>query len=213
MPTSLQMMETGQGSALPEALRQPIRSGIREKYRDVAATAQGLFRYPTGREGALLLGYDAALVAALPEAVLTSFCGVGNPFTIAPIAPGAAILDVGCGAGFDMVVASRLSGPTGYVYGVDLSHEMAVRARANLALTGTLQAEVQVVDDERLPFADTVFDAVISNGVINLSPDKPRLFDEIFRVLKPGGRVQFADMILEKPLPPHLADSIASWSQ
>lgn len=190
-----------------------MRTGIRQKYRSVVISAKGFFRYPTGREGALQLGYDTELVASLPDSVLRGFCGVGNPFSIAPIAPGATILDIGCGTGFDLIVAARLTGTLGRVHGVDLTREMISRAQTNILLTGTKNAEVTAVDDERIPHADGAFDVVISNGVINLSPDKPRLFAEIFRVLKPAGRLQFADIILEKSLPPELTGNVASWSQ
>lgn len=172
-----------------------------------------MFSYPTGRQGALLLGYDSDLLSSLPDAVLESFCGVGNPLAIAPVPSGAAILDIGCGAGVDLLVAAGLTGPGGLVRGVDLTPEMVQRARANIGLAGGDSIEVMETTDDRLPFADALFDLVISNGVINLSPDKPGLFAEIFRVLKTGGRLQFADIILEKELPPHLERNVASWSQ
>jgi arsenite methyltransferase len=172
-----------------------------------------MFSYPTGRQGALLLGYDRDLLFSLPDAVLESFCGVGNPLAIAPVRPGAAILDIGCGAGFDLLVAARISGPGGIVCGVDLTPEMVERARANILLAGEENIEVRETADDRLPFADDLFDLVISNGVINLSPDKPGLFAEILRVLKTGGKLQFADIVLEKDLPPHLDRSVESWSQ
>jgi arsenite methyltransferase len=190
-----------------------VRGGIRRKYRSVARSASGMFSYPTGRQGALLLGYDGDLLRSLPDAVLESFCGVGNPLAIAPVRPGAAILDIGCGAGFDLLVAAKISGPGGVVRGVDLTPEMVERARANILLAGVDNIEVRETADDRLPFVDDLFDLVISNGVINLSPDKPGLFAEIFRVLKTGGKLQFADIVLEKELPRHLDRSVESWSQ
>jgi len=138
---------------------------------------------------------------------------VGNPFAVSPIKKGSIVLDIGCGAGFDLVVASRLTGETGRVYGVDLTPEMVARAQANLAAIAVDNIEVIHVSSESLPFADNTFDVVLSNGVINLSPDKPQLFAEIHRVLHPGGRLQFADIILEKMLPPQLAGDVESWSQ
>ncbi|EKD35521.1 MAG: hypothetical protein ACD_75C01875G0002 [uncultured bacterium] len=144
---------------------------------------------------------------------MNSFCGVGNPFAVSPLGEGSIILDIGCGAGLDLIVASRLTGDTGRVYGVDLTPEMVERAQANLAALGIKNAEVILISSELLPFQDNSFDGVISNGVINLSPEKPRLFAEIYRVLKPGGRLQFADIILERTLPLHLAASVESWSQ
>ncbi len=122
-------------------------------------------------------------------------------------------MDIGCGAGFDLYVASQLVGDNGKIVGVDLTEEMVDRARTNLATLQVKNAEVHLISSEQLPFADNTFDVVISSGVINLSPDKPSLFSEIHRVLKPVGRLQFADIILDKELPPHLATSVESWSQ
>jgi ubiquinone/menaquinone biosynthesis C-methylase UbiE len=123
------------------------------------------------------------------------------------------VLDIGCGAGFDLFVASRLVGPEGLVVGVDLTEEMAAKAAANLARTGVANTAVQQIDSERLPFGDNTFDAVLSNGVINLSPDKKTLYAEVLRVLKPNGRLGYADIVLEKELPPDLAGSAESWAQ
>jgi arsenite methyltransferase len=179
----------------------------------VARSASGKFAYPTGQDGAHALGYDRALVDAAHPELLGSFCGVGNPFSLFPIQPGSIILDVGCGAGFDLFVAGRLTGPGGRVYGVDLTEAMVARARENLQKAGVANAEVRQVGSENLPFGDTMFDAVISNGVINLSTDKETLFLEINRVLKPGGWFGFADVVLEQTLPQGMAGSAEAWSQ
>jgi arsenite methyltransferase len=186
---------------------------VRSKYSEVARSAAGKFEYPTGREGAITLGYDPALVDAADPGLLESFCGVGNPFSLFTIQPGSIILDVGCGAGFDLFIASKLTGSAGRVHGVDLTPDMVARARENLQKAGVANAEVRQVDSESLPFGDNSFDAVISNGVINLSPDKETLFREINRVLKPGGRFCFADVVLEQKLPQGLAGSAEAWSQ
>ncbi len=178
--------------------RSLIRDAVRQRYRSVAQGAAGLFRYPTGRQGALLLGYDSELVNSLPEQVLCSFCGVGNPFSVGPVTPGATLLDIGCGSGFDVIVAARLAGPQGRVRGVDISPEMLTQARRNIAATGTTTAEVVCLDDEFLPYEDGLFDLVIANGVFNLSPAKRSLFHEVYRVLRPGGRLQFADIVLRQ---------------
>ncbi len=186
---------------------------MRSKYSEVAQSASGKFAYPTGREGARALKYDPALIdAALPD-LLESFCGVGNPFSLFPIRPGTIILDVGCGAGFDLYIASRLTGPNGRVYGVDLTEAMVARACDNIQRAGIANAEVLQVASERLPFKDNTFDAVISNGVINLSPDKETLFCEINRSLKPGGWFGFADVVTEQELPQGMAGSAEAWSQ
>ncbi len=145
--------------------------------------------------------------------MLESFCGVGNPFSLGKISQGDAVLDFGCGAGFDMFVASRLAGETVRICGVDLTEHMAERARENLASGGVNNFEIKKIDSETIPYRDNSFDVVISNGVINLSPDKPACFRELFRVLRPGGKIQFADVVVENELPAHLAGSPEAWSQ
>ena len=147
-----------------------------------------------------------------PE-LLQSFCGVGNPFSLGSIRPGDAVLDFGCGAGFDLYVAAGLVGKSGRVCGVDLTDAMAERARENLSLAGMTNFEIRIMDSEMIPYRDNSFDFVISNGVINLTPDKRACFLDILRVLKPGGRLQLADVVLEKELPASLAGSAEAWSQ
>jgi arsenite methyltransferase len=192
---------------------EDIRSAIRSKYDEVARSVEGKFAYPTGEEGARKLGYDPALIDAADPGLLGSFCGVGNPFSLFPLRPGSTVLDVGCGAGFDLYIAAKLIGPGGRVYGVDLTAAMAARARENLRRAGITNAEVLQVESERLPFGDAFFDAVISNGVVNLSPEKETLLGEINRVLKPGGTFGLADVVLEQTLPPDVAGSAEAWSQ
>ena len=138
---------------------------------------------------------------------------MGNPFSLFPIPPGSIILDVGCGAGFDLYIAAQLTGPEGTVHGVDLTKAMVARAQENLQKARITNAEVREVGSESLPFENAFFDVVISNGVINLSPDKVALFREINRVLKPGGRLGFADVVLEQALPQGMAASAEAWSQ
>jgi len=123
------------------------------------------------------------------------------------------VLDFGCGAGLDLFVAGRLVGEDGKVCGIDLTEEMVVRARENLALAGIANFEIKKVDSEAIPYDDRAFDVVISNGVINLSPRKENSLAEIYRVLKPGGVLQFADVVLENELPVSLAGSAEAWSQ
>ena len=190
-----------------------IRESIREKYAEVSIAAAGKFKYLTGREGAQTLGYDAALLDEFPPELFHSFCGVGNPFALDEIEKGSSVLDIGCGAGFDLVVAARLTGPQGRVVGIDLTSEMIARAEKNLNLTDLENIEVMSVDSEELPFEDAMFDVIISNGVINLSPCKEQLFKEAQRVLKPGGRLQFADIVAETELPSSLTGSLEAWSQ
>lgn len=192
----------------PEA----VLEAVRKKYGEVSRTAEGKFNYPTGRQGALALGYDAAAIDALPVELIESFCGVGNPLSLGPVSEGDAVLDVGCGAGFDLIVAARLAGPTGRVSGIDLTPEMAEKARRNLLKAGLSSGEVRIAGAEEIPYEDGSFDLVISNGVLNLSPLKDRCFREIYRVLKPGGRLQFADIVLKGDLPDKVAGSLEAWS-
>lgn len=200
------------GSDLAEDLNG-IRTAIRNKYSGVSVSAAGLFQYPTGRDGAIALGYDPDIINSAGPGLLESFCGVGNPFSLGMIRHGEAVLDLGCGAGFDMFVAGRLVGESGRVCGVDLTDEMAARAKKNLDEAHITNAEIRKVDSEHLPYPDRTFDVVISNGVINLSPCKAICFREIYRVLKPGGRFQFADVVLEHELPPDLSRSPEAWAQ
>ncbi|MFN2354594.1 MAG: methyltransferase domain-containing protein [Desulfopila sp.] len=193
--------------------KQQRQEAILQKYGKVSVSAQGKFKYQTGQAGARALGYDDALLERLPEDVLDAFCGVGNPFSLGEITRGSNVLDIGCGAGFDLMVARGKTGTEGRVCGVDLSPAMIERTRTNLGQAGCDGIEVYRVQSEKLPFADGTFDVVISNGVINLSPAKAELFSEIHRVLKPGGRLRIADMMLDKELPPHLAGSLEAWSR
>jgi ubiquinone/menaquinone biosynthesis C-methylase UbiE len=186
---------------------------VRQKYAEVAISSEGKFDYPTGRAGAEGLGYDPVYINEAPPSLLKSFCGVGNPFSLGSLEPGSSVLDIGSGAGFDLYVASRLVGDSGRVCGVDLTREMVDLASQGLAESGLTNVEVTHISSEEIPYSDTTFDVVISNGVINLSPCKQELFQEIYRVLKSGGRLQFADVILEKEMPGTLMSSAEAWSQ
>ncbi len=190
-----------------------IRAAIREKYAEVAISADGKFGYPTGRSGAEALAYDSGIISQAPSRLLESFCGVGNPFLLGEISPGESVLDFGCGAGFDLYVSSLLVGKEGRVCGVDLTQEMVTLATGNLAAAGSANFEVKKIESEEIPYPENFFDVVISNGVINLSPRKSVCFRELYRVLKPGGRIQFADVILESDMPAELAASPEAWSQ
>ncbi len=189
----------------PEEI-ESIRGGIVDKYRKVAVSPAGLFRYPTGEASAKGLGYPTHLLAAIPATVRERFVGVGNPFALGPIQPGEAILDLGCGAGFDAFVAAQLVGPTGWVAGIDLSPEMIAVAKAGLREAKFSQVEIQVAQVEVLPFPDASFDVALSNGVLNLIADKPRALREVFRVLRPGGRLQACDIgLVGERVPPDKA--------
>jgi SAM-dependent methyltransferase len=193
--------------------REAIRSSIRKKYAQVSISAGGKFHYPTGKIGAEILRYDPEAIRQAPSGLLESFCGVGNPFSLGEIMPGVTLLDFGCGAGFDLFVASRLVGPSGLVCGVDLTKDMIDRTISHLNDAGITNYEAIQVDSEDIPYPDNFFEVVISNGVINLSPFKLLCFREIYRVLKPGGRIQFADVVLEHDLPSGMKDSPEAWAQ
>lgn len=173
---------------------ESIRQGIAEKYRKVAASPEGLFRYPTGEESARGLAYPPELFPGIPIAIRDRFVGVGNPFALGPIRSGEAVLDLGCGAGFDAFIAAQLVGPTGRIVGIDLSPEMVAVAKAGLREAKFPQVEFQVASVEALPFPNASFDVALSNGVLNLIPDKPGALSEVFRILRPGGRLQACDI-------------------
>jgi arsenite methyltransferase len=196
----------------PEILK--VRQGIREKYDRVAATGAGAcFRYPTGKDGMAQQGYPTEILDDFPAEVLAAFCGVGNPFSLGPLNPGDAVLDIGCGAGVDSLVAGRLVGAGGRVVGLDVTEAMIEKARAHQARLGLADVTFQMGDAEALPFPDNDFDAVISNGVFNLALDKARALSEAHRVLKPGGRFMVADMVLVAALPPDLGNKVENWFQ
>jgi len=201
------------GNDLTTQDKQRIEASVRGKYLKVAASPEGLFRYPTGRAGLEALGYDPDIVRGLPEPVAASYCGVGNPFTLGPIGEGEAVLDIGCGAGVDSIIAAKLAGPSGSVTGIDLVPEMLARARENARLAGVDNVSFQESSAEQLPFPDNSFDVVISNGVFNLVVDKYKALSEVFRVLKPGGRFRLADQVLAGELPQETKARVENWAR
>ena len=202
------------GPSLTEADAALIREKIREKYSQVAAASEGCcFRYPTGVAGLRRQGYPEDLLEDFPPALLDSFCGVGNPFSLGPINPGEKVLDIGCGTGLDVAVAARLTGPRGWVAGLDPTLAMIKKAGAYLSSQGSQNVGLLVGEAEHLPYAAGSFEVIISNGVFNLTLNKARALQEAHRVLKPGGRFLIADMVLMEALPPELASRVDNWHQ
>jgi len=193
--------------------RKRIKEGIRQRYTQVAINPEGNFRYPTGKAGLNGQNYHPGILKKLPDDVLASYCGVGNPFSLGPINEGEVVLDVGCGAGVDTLIAAIMVGPKARVVGIDLIPEMLERARENLGKTPLGNVIFQEGSAEDLLFPDESFDVVISNGVFNLTFHKERALEEAFRVLRPGGRFMIADMVLVEPLPQDRAGKIENWYQ
>ena len=179
-----------------------IREKIREKYAEAAVSPAGCFCYPTGLAGLRQLGYPEEWWQDFPPALLESFLGVGNPFSLGAPLPGETVLDLGCGAGFDVAVAADLVGPGGRVVGVDMTPGMVTRAWDLSATLPYRNLSFQVAAAESLPFPPQFFEVITSNGIFNLVIDKEEAAQEMFRVLKPGGRLLLADMLLVAPLPP-----------
>jgi len=190
-----------------------IQKGIRDKFSKVAINPEGLFNYPTGRNGLKKLEYKEEIIEKIPEEVISSYCGVGNPFSLGEILQGEMVLDVGCGAGVDSIIAGLLVGPEGSVDGVDIVPEIIARAEKNLSLTTLNNVTFHTTTGEDLPFGDSTFDVIISNGVINLIPDKETILKEIFRVLKPKGRLMLADQVAINSIKTDMKARLANWFQ
>ena len=189
-----------------------LREEVKRKYREVAVDPHGKHHFHTGRYLAKHLGYDADFVASLPDAAVESFAGVANPFSLRPLATGERVVDVGSGGGFDSFVAAHQVGPSGRVVGVDMTAEMLGKSRSTAQALGSTNIEFRQGFAEDLPVADGWADVVISNGVINLCADKRAAFAEIYRVLRPGGRVQFADIANGKPVPESAMRNVDLWT-
>jgi len=192
--------------------RDQLRRQISEKYTDVALNPEKGFHFHTGRPLAAMLGYDMADVDRLPAATVDSFAGTGNPFSLGRLAPGETVLDIGCGAGFDALQAALQVGPAGRVVAVDMTEAMLGRTAAGARALGLANVDVRHGFMEDLPAEDASIDVVISNGVVNLTPDKVGVMRQVHRVLKPGGRFQIGDIIVHKEVPQDAKDDIDLWS-
>jgi 2-polyprenyl-3-methyl-5-hydroxy-6-metoxy-1,4-benzoquinol methylase len=196
----------------PKIFVDTLRVEIANEYSCVARTPEQGFHFHTGRKLADLLNYDKAILDELPEKVIESFAGTGNPFSLGPLNPGEHVLDMGSGAGLDAIIAGRMVGPEGEVFGVDMTSDMVEKARQNAELVGGRNLEFHQGYNEEIPLPAGWADVIISNGALNLSPDKSTVFNEMFRVLKPGGRIMIADILLEKPVPQNGKTNIDLWA-
>jgi len=189
-----------------------LREEVKDKYREVACNPHGQYHFHTGRRAAKRLGYDPGIVDALPDAAVESFAGVANPFSLRRLQAGEQVVDAGSGAGFDCFIAAQQVGPSGKVVGVDMLPEMLQKARASAERMGLRNVELREGLLEEMPVEDGWADVVISNGVINLCADKKQVLKEIWRLLRPGGYLQFADIANGKPVPASALRNIDLWT-
>lgn len=189
-----------------------LREEVRSKYREVAESPTASFHFHTGRQLARRCRYDMAPVDEMPDVTVESFAGVANPFELRDLQPGERVVDVGSGAGFDSFLAAGAVGSSGFVVGIDMTPEMLDKARTNADVIGLDHVDFREGLAEDLPVPDGWADVVISNGVFNLCPDKRRAFEEVFRVLRPGGTLQFADIANGRPVPEEAIREIDLWT-
>ncbi len=189
-----------------------LRDEVRAKYREVAVAPNATYHFHTGRTAAARCGYDPAIVDPLPDRAVESFAGVANPFALRSPEGGERVVDAGSGAGFDSFVAAQYVGPGGAVVGIDMTTEMLDKSRATAEVLGADHVEFREGFLESMPVGDGWADVVISNGVINLCPDKRAVFTEVRRVLRPGGHLQFADIANGRSVPPEALRDIDLWT-
>lgn len=197
---------------IPDIDIKELRQAIRDEYAVVAAKPEQGFHFHTGYDLAIRLGYDPAWLQDVSEETVQSFAGTGNPFAIQRLQRGGRVVDIGSGAGLDSLIAAGQVGPKGQVVGVDMTPEMLAKARASAAKSGKTNVEFREGLAEALPVEDGWADAVISNGVLNLVPDKAAAFAEIYRVLKPGGRIQMGDILVQRKVSARSKSQVTLWT-
>ena len=191
---------------------EQIKAEIKQRFVKLALVPHEEQKFPVGPASAKRLGYDAHEIDSLPPSVTESFAGVGNPLALGALRAGQIVLDLGCGAGLDSILAARRVAPRGKVIGVDFAAEMVEKAKRNAKGVGTPNVEFRQGEADALPVRDGSVDVVISNGVFNLCIDKPKVLSEAFRVLRPGGRIQMADILLEDDVTPEEVARKGTWS-
>ena len=189
-----------------------LRQAIQEEYAEVAANPEKGFHFHTGRPQARILEYADEWLEGIPESSIESFAGTGNPFSLGELRPGERVVDVGCGAGIDSLIAAKKVGPEGHVIGVDMTLSMLEKARQAANEVGLANLEFREGYAEALPVEDSWADVVISNGVLNLMPDKAAALEEMSRVLKAGGRLQIGDILVQKAVPKSAKRKIELWT-
>jgi arsenite methyltransferase len=189
-----------------------LRTEIRKTYTDVSTDQEQEFIFPTGRRWAQELAYPEPELSRVPDSTVESFAGVANHWLLGRVEPGCTVLDLGCGAGTDLLIAAQMTGPEGRVIGVDMTPAMLDRARASASEIGLANVELHESLIESLPLENASVDMVISNGVIDLVPDKDAVFDEIDRVLRPGGRLQIADVVIHEEVSADARKRIDLWT-
>jgi arsenite methyltransferase len=193
--------------------KDQIVAAVQQMYAEVATDPSKQYHFPTGRDACLFVGYPQGWLEGLPTAALESFAGVGFPFRADAIRAGDRVLDVGSGSGTDVLTAARLAGPEGRIFALDMTPAMLDKLRRTVALAGAANVEVVEGNAEAIPLPDGSVDVVTTNGVLNLVPDKPKAVAEIFRVLRPGGRVQIADIMLSRPVGPKARTDPNLWAE
>lgn len=197
--------------ALKEMSSDAIKEAVKEKYSRVAKDPCAAFNFPVGKTFALNVGYPEDVLDRLPQSMYESFTGANNPQPFVELKHGETVLDLGCGAGLDLYFYAKAVGEKGKCYGLDISEDMVNKARFNMDSSGIKNVEITCGHSDKLPFQNDFFDVVASNGIYNLSPDKELVMREVFRVLKPGGRTVFCEVVLKERLPEDVRKNIDDW--
>lgn len=200
-----------QSNDIHKMTSEDIKQAVREKYNQVALTPGAIFNFPVGREFAESVGYSSGILDKLASSVWESFTGASNPQPYVDIRPGAKVLDLGCGAGLDLYLYAQAAGPSGRVYGLDISEEMIAKARHNMGMLNLQNTEFLCTAADKIPLPNESVDIVTANGIYNLSPDKSAVMHEVYRVLRLGGHHIFAEIILKAPLPEEIRKNVNDW--